>query len=385
MVDQVERARAAVERWHLGQTSERFESSFRGAGTISSGVDDHGGKSYGSYQLSSNSGTLREYLRWSRFRPEFDGLQPTTAAFDARWREIAGREPGFKADQHEFIGRSHYNRECERLRDAGIDLSGRGRAVQDMLWRTAVQMRGLTPGIIANALRRDFGTDYDLAAISDRQLIESVQDYKLDHTQSIFRSSPNLWPGLENRARNEKADLLRLEESERILQDLQRAPCVRPLDGAGCVPGLLNRLGEAAQPDSQWSPRTRAVQTDIERRVAEIDRELGRRPDQASRRLTDSLTRLALEHGFDRVDHVKLNVRTDTAAAGERVFIVQGGLDDAARRLAHMSTADALAAPSTTTREQIAALDRQSQTQAESTAASLVPQRSESSPALRMG
>src|SRR5690606_25413128 len=43
----------AVQDWHLGQTSAHYESGNRGPGFISSGVGDHGGKSYGIYQLSS--------------------------------------------------------------------------------------------------------------------------------------------------------------------------------------------------------------------------------------------------------------------------------------------------------------------------------------------
>lgn len=39
------------------------------------------------------------------------------------------------------------------LQDVGIDLSQRGAAVQDMLWFTSVQFRGLTRGIVQGALK----------------------------------------------------------------------------------------------------------------------------------------------------------------------------------------------------------------------------------------
>ena len=72
------------EGWHLGMTSASRES--RGdPGTISAGKDDHGGVSYGTYQFSSKQGTLNEYLQQSAYKKDFDGLQPTTPAFDAKW------------------------------------------------------------------------------------------------------------------------------------------------------------------------------------------------------------------------------------------------------------------------------------------------------------
>lgn len=67
MDDNIEKARRVVELWHMGQTSARYESSGIGPGTISSGKGDAGGVSYGSYQLSSKKGTLKEYLDQSAY------------------------------------------------------------------------------------------------------------------------------------------------------------------------------------------------------------------------------------------------------------------------------------------------------------------------------
>ena len=138
--------------WRLGQTSERYETGGRGASTISSGRGDLGGASYGAYQLSSRMGTLAEYLAQSRYGESFAGLTPATAAFDDRWRELANTNPGFARDQHDFIKRTHYDVQVERLQAVGVDLSGRGPAVQDALWSTSVQFRNLTRRIVAAGL-----------------------------------------------------------------------------------------------------------------------------------------------------------------------------------------------------------------------------------------
>ncbi|EAA8371766.1 hypothetical protein BHM08_20935 [Salmonella enterica] len=49
--------------WVLGTTSEHYESGGRGPGVVSSGRGDHGGASYGCYQLSSKPGVVQDYIQ----------------------------------------------------------------------------------------------------------------------------------------------------------------------------------------------------------------------------------------------------------------------------------------------------------------------------------
>jgi peptidoglycan hydrolase-like protein with peptidoglycan-binding domain len=198
--------------WHLGQTSIKYETGGRGAGTISTGKGDRGGVSYGSYQLSSKMGTLQEYLDQSPYKNQFKGLEPTTPAFNAKWRELARNDPEFAKDQHDFIKETHYDVQNDKLKARSLDLSGRGPVVQDALWSTSVQFRNLTPGIFAKGLQEKFGKDYKLSELSDKDIVEAVQDYKINHNKELFSKSPKLWDGLLERARNEKADLLQLAD-----------------------------------------------------------------------------------------------------------------------------------------------------------------------------
>lgn len=218
-------AQAVVARWHLGQTSQQYESSGLGPGTISTGKNDHGGVSYGSYQLSSASGTLQEYLAQSRYGAQFAGLTPATPAFDSKWRELARMDPGFGADQHAFIGRSHYEAQLERLARAGLDVRDRGRAVQDCVWSTSVQLRNLTTRIFREGLQERFGREFRLAELSDRDIVEAVQDYKAAHTTALFKSSPAWHRNLVARAHAERADLVRLAEAEKLAPEpINRTP-----------------------------------------------------------------------------------------------------------------------------------------------------------------
>lgn len=265
-----------AKEWELGDTSQRYETGNRGAGTISTGRGDHGGVSYGSYQLSSRSGTLREYLNQSPYRDEFAGLTPATPEFNAKWRELAGSDPGFGRDQHEFIRKTHYDVQVGRLEQRGIDLSDRGPAVQDALWSTSVQFRNLTPGIVEKGLKEKFGNDYQLDRLSDKDIVEAIQDYKIEHNRQLFSKSPTLWNSLEQRARSEKADLVQLADREqtqgprRDRDDRDGADRSRPAPAGGDEAerireaqtalnalGVKDARGQPLETDGKLGPRTR--------------------------------------------------------------------------------------------------------------------------------
>ena len=202
------------DNWTLGQTSTRYETGGRGAGTISSGKGDRGGVSYGSYQLSSKMGTLQEYLDSSPYGKHFEGLTPTSREFNEKWRELARTDPNFAKDQHDFIKKTHYDVQVAKLEKAGIDLSDRGPAVQDALWSTSVQFRNLMQRIVTRGLEEKFGKGYDLSELSDKDIVEAIQDYKIKHNKQLFSKSPDLWESLERRAKNEKATLLELADRD---------------------------------------------------------------------------------------------------------------------------------------------------------------------------
>jgi peptidoglycan hydrolase-like protein with peptidoglycan-binding domain len=209
--------------WHLGQTSAHYETGGLGAGTISTGKGDHGGVSYGSYQLSTNMGTLQEYLDQSAYKDQFKGLEPKTPAFNAEWKKLADTDPGFAKDQHDFIKSSHYDVQVAALKADGLDLTDRGPAVQDALWSTSVQFRGLTKNIFEKGLEEKFGKDYDLSKLSDKDIVDAAQDYKIEHNEKLFSKSPKLWDSLEDRARSEKTALETLAGEGKTVDPGERA------------------------------------------------------------------------------------------------------------------------------------------------------------------
>jgi hypothetical protein len=277
--------------WRLGQTSAWFETQGHGAGTVSTGQNDHGGVSYGEYQLSSSSGTVKEYLGQSTYKSDFDGLIPGTPDFGAKWKEMA-KQDGFAEDQHDFIKCTHYDVQVAALKHDGLDLTGRGPAVQDALWSTAVQTRNLTVPIFEKGLKAKFGDQYELAKLSDKDIVEAVQDYKHDHTETLFRRSPLQWDALKERALQEKADLVQFAETGVPVDTVARARAahhaphhagedrvqnagtlrehdhgtgVRDLQTQLAQLGMHDAHGRVLVPDSNFGPGTKAAVEEFQR------------------------------------------------------------------------------------------------------------------------
>lgn len=198
--------------WRLGQISMWYETHGAGPGTISTGKGDLGGVSYGEFQLSEAKKTLSEFLNRSSFKSDFNGLTPATEEFNEKWTELSSN-PDFVDAQYQFIKKSHYDLVRERLKRDGFDLSERGPAVQEALWSTAVQYRGLGVNVFKHGLEAKFGTHPDLSSVSDRDIVEAVQDYKIENVDKLFASSKSLWKGLVDRAIAEKADLVQFAET----------------------------------------------------------------------------------------------------------------------------------------------------------------------------
>ncbi|MGL4756392.1 MAG: hypothetical protein ACRCXB_28900 [Aeromonadaceae bacterium] len=195
-----------IKLWVLGTTSEHYESGGRGPGIISSGRGDHGGASYGCYQLSSKLGVVQDYIQQSKYKNRFDGLQIGTQEFNNEWKSIASEDKnGFSYDQYLFIKKTHYEAQLGFLAKHGISINHKRAAIHDMIWSTSVQYGPYT-NLIVKAVA---GLSFDSA--TDVQIITAVQDYKHDNVETKFHSSPTLWPGLKARAISEKAKLLKLE------------------------------------------------------------------------------------------------------------------------------------------------------------------------------
>ncbi|MFC4769027.1 stalk domain-containing protein [Effusibacillus consociatus] len=201
----------------LGILSAKYESN-GDPGVIGNTPGDPGGKSYGAYQLASNMGRVDDFLKWlsgvnygyweklheARKR---DGWT-LGENFDKVWRQLAQNDrEGFLALQHGYIKYSHYDVAAKILKDRyGFDISTRSNALKNVLWSVAVQHG---PGIV-----EDFFGNVDLKHMNDRQIITAVYDERMKVEIYFRSSSPSVKRAVYNRFVNEKADALKMLESE---------------------------------------------------------------------------------------------------------------------------------------------------------------------------
>lgn len=200
--------------WQLGDTSRKYEVGKGGPTTVSSGAGDRGGVSYGTYQLSSKTGTCAAFVKRMGYTQYFGFAEPGSAKFSALWKKAPEYYPNFGEDQHEFIRLTHYQPQLDFLKGKGINLSKRGPAVQDAVWSTSVQFGGGT-SLIAKSLS---GKNVD--KMSDADIVSAIQDYKIANNSALFKSSsPAVRASTLNRAKSEKADLIALAKTKTVEDD----------------------------------------------------------------------------------------------------------------------------------------------------------------------
>lgn len=204
----------------LGALSAKYETGGRGPGTVSTGSGDPGGVSYGSYQMATKMGTASRFVTqpgfpWSK---DFQNLAAGTAQFTACWKRIATEQTdAFQKAQHEYIKKTHYDLLVAKiLSEDNLDVNSRSRALQDVVWSTAVQHGGATPIVhraCASLSCKQSDPDYD------KQLICAIYAErgrrKPDGNLAYFsKSSPSVQTGVANRFKNEEKDALAMLAKE---------------------------------------------------------------------------------------------------------------------------------------------------------------------------
>lgn len=195
----------------LGDLSAKYESN-GDPGAISSGEGDAGGISYGAYQFSANAGVPEQFARWLSetgyaYAEELAVAgEPGSGEFSDAWLAVAAKDPdGFFAAQHEFVRQTYYEPGCQRALAAGVVLTDRSFALQNVVWSAAVQYG---PYYIKE-LFEDVAVWLGLSSAAeagDGQLIQAI--YVIRATDEWTAGSPELRPGLIARFEAECQDAL---------------------------------------------------------------------------------------------------------------------------------------------------------------------------------
>ncbi len=202
----------------LGKLSEKYESGGRGPGTVSTGVGDPGGVSYGTYQLASKVGRADEFV--TQYYPdEFKGLKGGTAEFTAKWKALAAADPkGLHAQEHEYIRVTHYEPQCAKLlKDAKLDVAKRSATLRDVVWSTAVH-HGPKTDVVTVALK-PLVAKAKLDDVADEAIVKAIYAERgratADGKLVRFARVTDSWiPGLTARFKSEQADALEMLAKE---------------------------------------------------------------------------------------------------------------------------------------------------------------------------
>lgn len=259
----------------LGKVAAHFESGGK-AGTVSSGHGDFGGKSYGAFQLSSKTGDVDKFLKSSGYADQFKGMAVGSAEFDKKWKEL-GEDKNFAAAQQAHAKKSHYDPQVEKLKKAGLDLSGKGAGVQEAIMSTANQY-GANTDVIQKAL-----AGKDTSKMSDKDIINSIQDFKAQSIGTRFKSSSAaVQAGVAKRVEQERAALLGVDGSSPVASQDAKKPAgpVAPKTPATATPAtpvtpqtpavtpVATQAAQTITPDQ----KAKADQTSSDKAKAELEK-----------------------------------------------------------------------------------------------------------------
>ena len=132
--------------YQLGQLSKKYESA--SMGSISIGYDRTGGTSYGTYQLSSRTGTFKrfvEYLQnkepqWAKKLSEAGAANTgsRTGAVPSAWQALCKENPQRMQElEHDFIVKSHFEPVLSYVKEKWQDTISP--AIKEVLFSTSVQ------------------------------------------------------------------------------------------------------------------------------------------------------------------------------------------------------------------------------------------------------
>lgn len=148
-----------------------------------------------------------------------------------------------------------------------------------------------------------------------------------------------------------------------LTQAVQNQPQPQPAHSTTTAPSedATRRQNESPAPaapsTSIVEPTTQRLYLEAFSALSRRDAELGREPDDNSRRIALAGTVVALRNGYERIDDIVFNQQTDRLTPGERFFVLQGDARDPAHLRESMPTREALARDPQEMQREIAQLD----------------------------
>ena len=177
----------------LGMLSALMESNNGKKLWNNGNLDKTGGWSYGTYQIATKDGTMKDYLKYlhnnSSYQDYYNTLQQAggyNAAlngndkFKNTWADLSNNN-GFLQSQQQFIVDKKLNSAMRGVNDIrGWNLDSRSPVVRDVLYSTATQHG---EGGATKVLHNRFGYNTDISAVSDDDIINNIYNERSNVNQ----------------------------------------------------------------------------------------------------------------------------------------------------------------------------------------------------------
>lgn len=202
----------------LGEVSSKYESSGN-PGAISNTPGDYGGKSYGTWQFSSKTGSLNSFVNWLKgnYNDFYNRLTSAKSEdgnsfavnFDKTWTSIAQSDRSqFLKAQRDYVKQAFYNRAAETLKSRySFDIYSRSSALKESLWSTVVQ-HGVGGAVKIFSKLSLMG--------SDRQIINDLYNERQKVNIYFRSSSERVRQSVYNRFTRERVDMLNMLGGEEV-------------------------------------------------------------------------------------------------------------------------------------------------------------------------
>ena len=192
---------------HLGFVSGEFESGGN-PGVI---AKDNIGYAYGAWQMNSQVGALRAFVKDIKNDERFARLAELkidSPEFQNEWARVAKAYPSeFLEKQHEFIEKTKFKPVLEYARSAGLNTTNR--AVQEALWSQAVQH-----GFEGNKKIIDAAVKKVGKSSSPDDIVRALYESRADYINGLSTLSDSLKAQINDRYRRESSKALGIVSNE---------------------------------------------------------------------------------------------------------------------------------------------------------------------------
>lgn len=199
----------------LGQLSEKYEGR-ASAGTVSSGVGDKGGVSFGKYQFASKTGGLASFMdELKESNPEYyekltaDGGEfyrnkNANSQFQENWKKLAKEDPNFAKVQDEIAKKKWFDPTAKKFQDiTGVDPNS-SKALANAIWSAGIQHGGVDKIFKMSGIEE---------GQSQEEMIRRLYGARADYVSGLNIGNKR---GIFNRYTAEEQDAYAMLDQERI-------------------------------------------------------------------------------------------------------------------------------------------------------------------------